>query len=216
MKPASSPQKKENLRKIMAILGPLYPDQRPLLDYESPFQLLIATVLSAQCTDAAVNMTTPKLFSRFPDPASLAKAALPELETIVHSLGFFRAKAHNIKALSQKLIERHGGEVPKTMEELTSLSGVGRKTASVVLTVCYGQPAIIVDTHFARVSRRLGLTKSERPEEIEKNIAAIAQPENWKQVSMALNRFGRALCHARKPECGKCPVRDFCAEPYPE
>ena len=203
--------RKENLRKIMAILGPLYPERRPFLDFESPFQLLVATVLAAQCADAAVNKVTPLLFGRFPDPASLAKAPLSELETIVHSLGFFRSKAHNIRALSLKLVEQYHGEVPETMEELTALPGVGRKTASVVLSVCHGKPAIIVDTHFSRVSRRLGLTKSERPEEIEKNIAAIAPPEEWTAISMVLNRLGRAICHARKPECETCPVKKFCA-----
>ena len=201
---------KDHLSKLMEILGPLYQDHRPLLNYESPFQLLVATVLAAQCSDIAVNMATPKLFGSFPDPVSMADAPQGELETIVHSLGFFRAKAHNIKALSRQLAERHGGVVPKTMEELTALPGVGRKTASVVLSVCFGEPAIIVDTHFSRVTRRLGLTHSERPEEIEKHIAAVSPREEWNKVSAVLNRFGRTVCHARKPKCEACAVEKLC------
>jgi endonuclease-3 len=199
------------LREIMAVLVPMYPDRRPFLNFENPFQLLVATLLSAQCTDAAVNAVTPELFRRFPDPAALADAPLGEVERIVHPTGTFRMKAHNIKALSRMISERHGGEVPATMEALTSLPGVGRKTAGTVLSVCFGQPAIIVDTHFTRVSRRLGLSHSDKSEEIEKNIAAISQKEDWIEISSVLNRFGRAICHARKPECEICPVKNFCA-----
>ena len=196
----------------MSILDPLFPDHKPLLNYENPFQLLIATSLAAQCTDAAVNKVTPELFGRFPDPASLSMAPLPDLETIVHSLGFFRAKAHNIKALSKQLNEKFNNEVPKTMEELTTLPGVGRKTASVILSTCFNEPAIIVDTHFTRVSRRLGLTASERADVIEENIAAIAPRETWISVSHTLNRFGRTVCLAKKPLCETCPVRELCQE----
>jgi endonuclease-3 len=199
------------LREIMAILGPIYPDRRPFLNFENPFQLLVATVLSAQCMDATVNTVTPELFRRFPDPSALADAPLGEVEKIVHPTGTFRAKAHNIKALSRMIAERHGGEVPAKMEELAAMPGVGRKTAGTVLSVCYGQPAIIVDTHFSRVSRRLGLTRSEKPEEIERNIAAISQREDWIAISSVLNRFGRAICHAKKPECEICPIKKtFC------
>jgi endonuclease-3 len=203
------------LTKVMALLGPLYPNHRPLLNYGSPFQLLVSTVLAAQCTDAAVNLVTPELFRRFPDPPSLAEAPLPELEKIIHSTGFFRAKAHNIKALSRLLQDRHGGEVPGVMEELIALPGVGRKTASVVLSTCFGVPAIIVDTHFSRVCRRLGFTASERPEVIERDMAAIADKSEWIALSHAFNRFGRDTCHARKPACaagqkGACPVESLC------
>ena len=196
----------------MDILGPFFPQHKTFLKHSDPFQLLVATVLSAQCTDAAVNMATPELFRRFPDAVSMAKADLGELEPLVHSLGFFRAKAHNIRALSAQLTEKYGGEVPGTMEELTLLPGVGRKTASVVLSVCFGQPAIIVDTHFSRVARRLGLTHSQRPEEIEKHIASIAPHEEWTLISNVLNLFGRTRCHARKPGCDTCPVRQYCTE----
>ena len=201
---------KERLQKIMAILGPLFPERKPFLDFENPFQLLVATVLSAQCTDAAVNKVTPELFRRFPNPAALADAPLAEVERLVHSTGTFRAKAHNIKALSRMIAERHGGEIPTTMEALTAMPGVGRKTAGVVLSVCFGQPAICVDTHFSRVSRRLGLARSEKAEEIEKEIAAITPREEWTAVSNVLNRFGRAVCHARNPACETCPVKDLC------
>ena len=197
----------------MAILGPLYPDRTPFLNYETPFQLLVATVLSAQCTDAAVNTVTPELFRRFPEPASMANAPLAELERLVHSTGTFRAKAHNIRSLSRMIAERHGGEVPGTMEKLTTLPGVGRKTAGTVLANIFGHPAIIVDTHFARVSRRLGLTGSDKPLEIEKDIAAAAPQEEWIDISNTLNRFGRAACHARKPQCVICPVKKYCLGP---
>jgi len=201
----------EKLREIMAVLGPMYSDHRPFLNFKNPFQLLVATVLAAQCTDAAVNAVTPELFCRFPSPAALADAPLGEVERIVHSTGTFRMKAHNIKALSRMISERHGGEVPTTMEVLTAMPGVGRKTAGTVLSVCFGQPAIIVDTHFSRVTRRLGLTRSDKPEEIEKNIAVISQREDWIEISSVLNHFGRAICHARAPECEICPVKAHCA-----
>jgi endonuclease-3 len=208
-KPDESRQKQ--LEKIMSILGPLFPERRPFLNFENPFQLLVATVLAAQCMDATVNTVTPGLFSHFPDPTALANAPLMEVERIVRPTTFFRAKAHNLKALSRMIVERHNNEVPDTMEKLCAMPGVGRKTAGTVLSVCFGQPAIIVDTHFSRVSRRLGLTRSEKSEEIEKNLAAITPREKWIDVSNVLNRFGRAVCHARRPECDNCPVRDFCS-----
>jgi endonuclease-3 len=201
---------KKRLAKIMAILEPLYPDHRPLLNYGSPFQLLTATVLAAQCTDAAVNLVTAELFRRYPDPAALAEAPLGELERIVHSTGFFRAKARNIRALSRLILDRHGGEVPRTMEELTALPGVGRKTASVVLSTCFGRPAIIVDTHFSRVCRRLGFSHNERPDLIERDMAALAPESEWTALSHVFNRFGRDTCHARKPACGECSTARFC------
>ncbi|GHU60247.1 endonuclease III [Spirochaetia bacterium] len=198
------------IENVMAILGPLHPNHKPLLDYENPFQLLVATVLAAQCTDAGVNMVTPALFSRFPTPAALADAPLAELERIVHSTGFFRAKAHNIKALSAQLRDRYNGAIPQTMEELTALPGVGRKTAGVVLSTFFNTPAIIVDTHFARVTLRLGFTHSDKPIVIERDIAAIAPADQWTRISHVLNQHGRDTCHARKRECEVCPVRSLC------
>jgi endonuclease-3 len=208
--PEQTAREKKRLAKIMAILGPRYPDHRPLLNYGSHFQLLIATVLAAQCTDAAVNLVTGELFRRYPDPAALAEAPPGDLEKIIHSTGFFRAKARSNKALSQLLRDRHSGEVPHTMEELTALPGVGRKTASVVLSTCFGLPAIIVDTHFSRVCRRLGFSSGERPELIERDIAALAPESEWTALSHVFNRFGRDTCHARKPACGECPVARLC------
>jgi len=189
----------------------MYPDRKPFLNFENPFQLLVATVLAAQCMDITVNTVTPELFRHFPNPAALAGAPLPEIERLINKINAYRTKAHNLKALSRMITERHGGEVPETMEALTLMPGVGRKTAGTVLALCFGQPAIIVDTHFSRVSRRLTLTRSEKPEEIEKNIAAISNREDWIEISSVLNRFGRAICHARKPECEICPVKEFCA-----
>jgi len=203
--------KNKTLKEIMAILGPMYPERKPFLDFENPFQLLVATVLAAQCMDKMVNTVTPELFRRFPDPKALMDAPLAEVEKIIKPVTFFKAKAHNIKALSRMITERYGGEVPAAMEALTAMPGVGRKTAGTVLSVCFGQQAIIVDTHFSRVSRRLGLTGSEKPEEIERNIAAISKREEWTDISNVLNRFGRAICHARNPECGICPVKAFCS-----
>jgi endonuclease-3 len=209
-RPEQAAGEKKRLAKIMAILGPLYPDHRPLLNYGSPFQLLTATVLAAQCTDAAVNLVTGELFRRYPDPAALAEAPPGELEKIIHPTGFFRAKARNIKALSRLLRDCHGGAVPHTMEELTALPGVGRKTASVVLSTCFGLPAIIVDTHFSRVCRRLGFSSAERPELIERDMAALSPESGWTALSHVFNRFGRDTCHARKPACGECPAARFC------
>ncbi|MDR0758676.1 MAG: endonuclease III [Treponema sp.] len=208
--PESLEVKKARLAEIMTILGPLYPDHKPLLDYTNPFQLLVATVLAAQCTDAAVNLITPVLFTRFPGPAALGEAPLAELETLIHSTGFFRTKARNIKELSRQLWDRHRGEVPQTMEELTALPGVGRKTAGVVLSTFFNVPAIIVDTHFSRVTRRLGLTESARSEGIERDIGAVTPKEQWTAVSQVLNRHGRFRCHARKPLCGACGVTLQC------
>jgi endonuclease-3 len=213
--PESPEARRIRLAEIMAVLGPLYPDHKPLLNYTNPFQLLVATVLAAQCTDAAVNLVTPALFARYPDPAALAEASPDGIETLIHSTGFFRTKARNITALSRQLLDRHGGEVPQTMEELTALPGVGRKTAGVVLSTFFGVPAIIVDTHFARVTRRMGLTVSDRPGVIERDIVAAAPEEQWTAISHVLNRHGRLYCHARKPSCGDCMVKVTCPQVFP-
>ena len=202
--------RQNKLKEIMSVLGPMFPDRKPFLDFETPFQLLVATVLSAQCMDTTVNKVTPELFRLFPSPSLLANAPLKDVERIIHPTGTFRTKAHNIKALSRMIDERHGGEVPDSMEALTTLPGVGRKTAGVVLSVIFRQPAICVDTHFSRVSQRLGLSKSDKQDEIEKDIAVIAAKEEWIDISNVLNRFGRAICHARNPECEKCQVKEFC------
>jgi endonuclease-3 len=195
---------------ILEILAPFYPNLKPALDYENPFELLVATVLSAQCTDAMVNTVTPALFARFPSPKEMAAAHITELETLVHSTGFYHNKAKNIKALSVMLEDDYHGKVPNTMEHLIKLPGVGRKTAGVVLSVFFKTPAIIVDTHFARVSRRLGFTESENPDIIEKNIADLLPQDLWTKASHLLNQHGRTYCHARKPHCADCPLSGNC------
>jgi endonuclease-3 len=196
--------------KVLEILAPLYPNLKPALAYSNPFELLVATVLSAQCTDAMVNQVTPALFARFPSPKEMAEASSNELETLVHSTGFYRNKAKNIKALSKILIDQWQGKVPKTMNDLIQLPGVGRKTAGVVLSVFFDVPAIIVDTHFARVSFRLGFTESKNPDIIEKDIAGILQKKDWTKASHLLNQHGRNYCEARKPKCETCPIRIMC------
>ncbi len=198
------------ISRILALLRPLYPDLRPQLDYADPFQLLVATVLSAQCTDARVNQVTPALFARFPGPADLAAAPPEELEALIHSTGFFRAKARNLLGLARRLVAVHQGAVPADMRDLTQLPGVGRKTAGVVLSACFGGAALIVDTHFGRVCRRLGLSGSDDPAALERDLGRLLPPERWTEASHLLNRHGRAFCTARKPACAACPVRDLC------
>jgi endonuclease-3 len=198
---------------ILEILTPFYPNLKPALEYANPFELLVATVLSAQCTDAMVNQVTPALFARFPAAKEMAAADITELETLVHSTGFYRNKAKNIKALSKMLIDQFEGKVPGTMNELITLPGVGRKTAGVVLSVFFDAPAIIVDTHFARVSRRLGFTESENPLVIEKNVAELLPKDDWTKASHLLNQHGRVYCHARNPQCENCPIAKKCFFP---
>lgn len=199
----------------LRLLAPIHLETLPALAFSSPFQLLVATVLSAQCTDARVNLVTPALFARFPDPASLADAArdsrvLAELEALIHSTGFYRAKARNLAALGDLLERKHGGTVPRTMEELVELPGVGRKTAGVVLSVCHGIPAIIVDTHFGRVARRLGLASSTDPTKVEREIAALLPENRWTECGRLLNLHGRKICLSKTPRCALCPLSRDC------
>jgi endonuclease-3 len=198
-------------KEILEILSPIYPNLKPALEYSNPFELLVATVLSAQCTDAMVNHVTPLLFARFPSSKAMAAASLQELETLIHSTGFYRNKAKHIKALSQMLEDEFDGQVPNTMNALIKLPGVGRKTAGVVLSVFFETQAIIVDTHFSRVSRRLGFTKSENPDIIEKDIAESIPQDAWTKTSHLLNQLGRNCCHARNPDCENCPITKMCA-----
>ncbi len=200
----------ERANDVIALLEPLNPDPRPNLSYTNAFQLLVATILSAQCTDAMVNKLTPALFARWPDARSLAVAPIDELELMVHSSGFYREKSKNLSRTARILVEHHHGEVPNTMNDLVSLPGVGRKTAGVVLSACWGVPAIIVDTHFARVSRRLGFTLEADPRRIEAEIASFLPESSWTLFSHLLNKHGRNLCVARLPRCGDCPLKDIC------
>ncbi len=196
--------------KVFRELAAEYPDVKTELTYSGPFQLLVAVVLSAQCTDSQVNKATPALFERFPDARSLATGKPSEIEKLIHSCGFFRMKARALKSLSQDLINRFGGVVPKTLDELTSLRGVGRKTASVVLNQAFGLPAIAVDTHVSRVSQRLGWAQSKTPEKIEFELRKLFPENTWSALNGTLILHGRRVCKARKPLCDECSVRKQC------
>ena len=187
-----------------------YPDARCALDYESPLQLLIATVLSAQCTDERVNSVTPELFARYPEAADYAAAERSDLESILRPLGFQRAKAGHLLGIGEKLVADFQGEVPRTVKELTSLPGVGRKTALVVLGNAFGIPGLTVDTHFGRLMQRLGLTGEKTPVKIERDIVKLVPEEEWTMFSHRVIFHGRQVCHARTPECEACVLRDMC------
>jgi len=197
-------------RKIYRVLTETYPEVRTELDFQNPFQLLVATVLSAQTTDKRVNMTTPLLFAKYPTSEDLAAANPADVEEILKPTGFFRAKTKSVIGLSAALRDRFGGEVPRTLEEMVTLPGVGRKTANVVLGNAYGIPGITVDTHFGRLSRRFGWTKSDDPVKVEADVGALFPPSEWVNLSHRLIWHGRRVCHARRPACGACVVADWC------
>jgi endonuclease-3 len=199
---------------VNAALKAAYPDAKCSLDYANPLQLLIATILSAQCTDARVNQVTPELFSRFPDAKSLAGADIRELERLIKSTGFYRNKARAIQAACRDLADKHRGQVPRTLAELTALRGVGRKTANVVLGNAYGVPGLVVDTHVARVTQRLGLTTQKLPEKIEFDLMALLPSEDWVGFGHRVIAHGRKHCRAPKPICEGCPLDPIC--PYPQ
>jgi endonuclease-3 len=189
----------------------LYPDVRCELDFETPFQLLVATILSAQCTDKRVNLTTPALFARFPDAGSMAKAPTPELEALIKSTGFYRNKAKSILGASRLLVEEFGGVVPQTMDELLRLPGVARKTANVILGTAFSRnDGIAVDTHVMRLSQRLGLTEHDDPIRIERDLCALLPRERWTRVGHQIIWHGRRVCDARKPKCEVCSLRPLC------
>ncbi|MBI5711734.1 MAG: endonuclease III [Candidatus Eisenbacteria bacterium] len=195
---------------LCAILERLYPQATTALRHENPLQLLVATILSAQCTDERVNLVTPALFARYPDAAALAAVSQAELEAAVRSTGFFRNKARAIRACCADVVAKHGGQVPRTMEELTALHGVGRKTANVVLGNAYGIPGLVVDTHVARLSQRLGLTTERDPVRIEQALMPVVAREKWTLFSHWLILHGRRVCVARKPRCSICPLLPHC------
>ena len=188
----------------------LFPDTVPFLESENPFQLLVAVILSAQCTDAKVNEVTRVLFRAFPTPVRLAAAPLADIEKIVYPTGFYREKASNIVSTARQIVERFAGQVPLEMDELLGLPGVGRKTANVIRGQVGGLPAVIVDTHFKRVVKRLGLTESDEPLAIEREFVALVPATLQFSFSMAANRLGRAFCTARAPRCGDCPIQKLC------
>lgn len=208
--------KKQKALEILVRLKRLYPDAVCSLDYETPVQLLVATILSAQCTDERVNMVTPALFARFPTAEALAAADREELETLVRSTGFYRNKAKNIQGACQKIVTDFGGQVPKTMEELLTLPGVARKTANVVLAHAFGINAgVTVDTHVKRLSGRLGLTKNTDPKKIERDLMKLLPQPDWENWSIRLIYHGRAVCDARKPMCDRCELADLCTSVDP-
>ncbi|HKW29503.1 MAG TPA: endonuclease III [Verrucomicrobiae bacterium] len=203
--------KAARLKKIIAALDQAYPEAHCELDHKSPLELLIATILSAQCTDKRVNIVTPELFKKYRSAADYANAPLAELEQAIRTTGFFRNKARNIKAACQAIVEKHGGKVPQTMEELIQLGGVGRKTANVVLGNAFGSNlGVVVDTHVARLSYRLGLTKQKTPEKIERELMSLVPQPQWTLFSHWLIWHGRRRCFARKPDCAHCEVLKWC------
>jgi len=202
------------IQKICQILKTRYPDVKTQLNHQNAFQLLVATILSAQCTDRQVNSVTPALFAKLQTPEDFAQAPIDTIETLIHSTGFFHNKAKNIQNCARTLLERFGGKVPDTLDELVELPGVGRKTANVVLGAVFGIPGMVVDTHVARISRRLGLTDSADPVKIEKDLMAVIRKSEWNDFSLWLIYFGRSVCNTRKPGCPDCFLSHLC--PYPE
>lgn len=197
-------------RRINRELAMVYPDAHCELDFTSPFELLVATVLSAQTTDVRVNMVTPTLFAKYPTARDLAGADREDVETIIQSTGFFRAKTQAIMGLSQAVVERFDGEVPGRLEELVSLPGVGRKTANVVLGNAFGVPGLTVDTHFGRLARRFGWTTNTDAEKVESDVAALIPKREWTILSHRLIWHGRRCCHSRRPACGACALARLC------
>jgi len=207
----SARARRQRTGEILARLRREHPDAHTALDHRDAFELLVATILSAQCTDKRVNEVTPALFRRFPTPRDLAGASLAELEELVRTTGFYHNKARALLGLGQALVTEHGGKVPASMEELRRLPGVGRKTANVVLGNAFGQNVgVVVDTHVQRLSRRLGLTAETDPEKIERDLMDLVPQRDWTQWSNLLIAHGRKVCQARRPLCGSCVVADLC------
>jgi len=203
-------KQKAHARKVFRALTSLYPDARCALDHRSVLELLIATILSAQCTDVRVNLVTPALFARYPTAKAYATADLRELESYIQSTGFFRAKAKNIQAACEKLVDDYGGEVPNNLDALVKLPGVGRKTANVVLGDCFGVPGITVDTHVGRLSRRLGLTSHSDPAKVEQDIMELLPAKDWVMFNHRMITHGRQVCFSRKPDCEHCALAKIC------
>jgi endonuclease-3 len=198
---------------VVRALKRLYPQATCALVHDTPFQLLVATILSAQCTDVRVNLVTPELFRRFPDPRRMASADLRELEQLIRPTGFFRAKARTIKTMAAHVSDMHDGEIPRSVEALTALAGVGRKTANVVLGTAYGiASGIVVDTHVKRLAYRLGLTTRKLPAQIEEDLMAVVPRNQWVDLGHRLIHHGRQVCLARKPRCSQCTLRPICPQ----
>jgi endonuclease-3 len=202
--------RKRRARRIDRVLAEAYPYAVPELDFDNPFELLVATVLSAQTTDVKVNQVTPALFSRFPDAVALAAAPADQVMDLVRPTGFYKTKAANIQELSRRLVAEHHGEVPADLDYLVTLPGVGRKTAFVVLGNAFGRPGLTVDTHFGRLARRFAWTEQTDPVKVEEEVAGLFEPKDWTMLSHHLIFHGRRVCHAKKPACGACPVAEMC------
>jgi endonuclease-3 len=207
-----TPPEPERVAAILSILERLYPEATTALHFGTPFQLLVATILSAQCTDERVNQVTPGLFARYPDAKAFAGASRDELEAMIRPTGFFRNKAKAIQSCAQDIVTQHGGEVPHTLEELTALHGVGRKTANVVLGNAFDIPGLVVDTHVGRVSRRLALTDQTDPVKVEMAVMELVPRRHWTRFSHWLILHGRRVCIARKPRCSVCPLLPHCPQ----
>ncbi len=204
--------KGDRARKILAVLKKTHPGAKCALNHRNPLQLLVATILSAQCTDVRVNKVTPALFKKYPTAAALAKAPLPRLEGMVRSTGFYRQKARSIRRTAGELVKRFRGKVPRTLEELVTLPGVWRKTANVILGNCYGVPGIVVDTHVKRLSYRMGLTNHTDPDKIERDLMELLPKKDWTWFSHAMIFHGRRICGALRPACHACPVLHLCPQ----
>ncbi|WP_043498015.1 endonuclease III [Georgenia sp. SUBG003] len=209
-RPRSKKAAREQALAVDELLAAAWPDARCELDFTTPLELLMATVLSAQTTDKRVNQVTPTLFARYPDAAAYAGARREELEEVLRPLGFFRAKAASVQGIGAALVDQHGGGVPATLEELVKLPGVGRKTANVVLGNAFGVPGITVDTHVGRLARRLGWTREKDPVKVERAIAELLPPEEWTMACHRLIFHGRRVCHSRRPACGACVLAELC------
>lgn len=203
---------RRRMLEIVRILGREYPDVRCYLDHASPYQLLIATILSAQCTDERVNKTTPALFAKYPDARAMCGAKGAEIERLVQPTGFYKNKAKAILATSKTLIEKYDGQVPRNLEELIELRGVGRKTANVILGNAYDTPAFVVDTHVGRITRRLGFTRAADPVKVEFEVREFVPKKDWAKFSLWLIAHGRAVCTARRAKCGECTLERFCPQ----
>ncbi len=207
--------RRERVEEIVRRLRAAYPGATCSLEHADPYQLLVATILSAQCTDERVNMVTPALFRRYPTPDDLADARGEELEEMIKSTGFFRNKTKSLLGMAGAVVERHGGRVPDTMEELTKLPGVGRKTANVVLgNAFHRNVGVVVDTHVRRLAQRLGLTASDDPEQIERDLMEVVPQADWTDIAHLLIYHGRAICKAQKPKCGECLLNDLCPSAF--
>ncbi len=208
--PETPAARRTRARKIDRVLADAYPDAWCALRHENAWQLLVATILSAQCTDERVNLVTPGLFARYPTPAALAVADPPELERLIHSTGFFRQKAKSLLGMAAAVTETFGGELPRDLDTLVTLPGIGRKTANVLLGTAYGIPSIVVDTHVRRLANRLGLTVEDDPTAIEHDLRALLPAASWTHFTHRLIHHGRRICLARKPRCSECPLAPLC------